>query len=71
MTLADTPTITQSSITLEENKKLLSEIGIQIVNLKSLTIQKRAYYKNIVQGFYGTMALLKMLFQQKQRLFLK
>ena len=49
MTLADTPTITQSSITLEENKKLLSEIGIQIVNLKSLTIQKRAYYKNIVQ----------------------
>ncbi|OBQ34215.1 MAG: hypothetical protein AN485_16620 [Anabaena sp. MDT14b] len=49
MALANTLTTTQSSVALDENKKLLSEIGIHIVNLKSLNIQKRVYYTNIVQ----------------------
>lgn len=47
MALPNTLTITQSPIASDEH--LLSEIGIHIVNLKSFTRQKRAYYKNIVQ----------------------
>ncbi|QJB46256.1 hypothetical protein [Dolichospermum flos-aquae] len=49
---------------------MVKKVGQHKISKKSASLVE--WLKLIEKlGFYGTMALLKMLFQQKQRLFLK